>query len=248
MDEMEKLKEENSRLTKINSVKTDLISISAHQLRTTLSAIKWILKMFTDGDVGKLTNEQDNFIKKASESNERMISLVTDLLTLNHTDNAEIPFNPTKTNITELAEHTVFEFSGETHKKGIDLIFLKPEAEIPYLNCDKEMIRVVLQNLIENAIKYSRLGDKIFLSIKHNAVTNSIEISVHDTGIGINKEDQPNIFNKLFRASNAIQKDSVGSGFGLFTTKNIVEKHNGKISFESSLGNGTTFFVVLPIS
>lgn len=248
MNEIETLQADNEKLKKINAVKSDLISISAHQLRTSLSALKWILKMFIDKDLGKLTDEQEGLIQKAFDSNERMITLVNDLLTLNHADDTTIKFKFKEVNILELLEQTIFEFYGETRKKDIELIFLKPYTEIPMISCDIEMMRVVLQNLLENAIKYSRPKDKVFVSLKVNLEPRSLEMSVHDTGIGIKTEDQSKIFEKFFRADNAIAKDYVGSGLGLFTTKNIVERHNGKIWFESSEGAGTTFFVTLPIS
>jgi signal transduction histidine kinase len=247
MEDIETLKTENEKLKKINAVKSDLISISAHQLRTSLSALKWILRMFIDKDLGKITGEQEEFIKKALDSNDRMIALVNDLLTLNHAEDTSIKFKMEKADILELLEQTIFEFEGETHKKGIELIFLKPHDEIPLFDCDREMMRVVFQNMIENAIKYSKPDDKVLVSLKYDADKKKIGISVHDTGIGIKPEDQPEIFNKFFRAPNAVAKDYIGSGLGLFTTKNIVERHNGTISFESSLGEGTTFFVALPI-
>jgi len=246
MDEIEKIKTENEKLKKMNENKSDIISITTHQLRTSLSALKWILKMLIDGDTGKLTNEQDELIQKAYNSNERMLSLVNDLLTLSHTEDISILYNFKKIDILKLVEQILFEFSGETNKKGIEIVFLKPDTSIPLLNCDEEMINVVVQNLIENSIKYSNKGGKVFVSLKQKE--NDIQISVYDTGIGINAEDKDNIFKKFFRAPNAIEKDIVGSGLGLFTTKNIVERHKGKIWFENTQGRGTTFFVALPIT
>jgi signal transduction histidine kinase len=245
MDEIEKLKTENDQLKKTNENKSDIISITAHQLRTSLSALKWILKMFADEEIGKLTNEQSELVEKAYSSNERMLALVNDLLTLNHTENIDIPYNFKKIDILHLIEQTVFEFYGETNNKGIELIFLRPETSIPPVNCDEEMIRVVIQNLIENSIKYSNNHGKIFVSLLQKE--NDIRISVYNTGIGIKDEDKDKIFQKFFRAPNAIERDPVGSGLGLFTTKNIVLKHNGKIWFESNPNGETTFFVTLPI-
>jgi len=246
MDDVEKLKKENEDLKNSNAVKSDLISICAHQLRTSLSALKWIFKMFTDKDVGALSSEQESLINKASESNERMLALVNDMLTLSHAENTALSFKSIPTDIIKLAEQTLFEFSGESHKKQIELIFLKPDNSVPEVSCDPEMIRVVFQNLIENAIKYSDAGDKVVISIKNESDT--IEISVHDNGIGISESEQANIFGKFFRAENAKKKDIIGSGLGLFTTKRIVEQYKGKIWFESKTGAGTTFFVSLPIN
>ena len=246
MDDVEKLKTENEELRKRNENKSDIISITAHQLRTSLSALKWILKMLTDEEVGKLTSEQEELIGKAVTSNERMLALVNDLLTLNHTENIAINYNFQKIDISHLVEQTLFEFYGETNNKGIELLFLKPETPLPALNCDEEMIRVVIQNLVENAIKYSNDHGKIFVSLKQK--DNEVLISVHNVGIGIKDEDKDKIFQKFFRAENAIAKDPIGSGLGLFTTKSIVEKHGGKIWFESIPGADTTFFVSLPIN
>lgn len=245
MDELQKIKAENDELKNINLVKSDLISISAHQLRTSLSASKWILKMFLDKDLGELTSEQENLINKAYESTERMIKLTNDMLTLNHTEDTILKFNFTKVNIVELLEETIFEFYSESHKKDIELIFLKPHTAIPEISVDKEMIRVVLQNLIENSIKYSNEKGKVVISIGDDE--KGVEISVRDEGITIAKEDQPKIFEKFYRTENAKQKDAIGSGLGLFTTKKIVEHHNGKIWFESN-EKGTTFFVTLPLN
>jgi signal transduction histidine kinase len=201
--------------------------------------------MFIDEDVGKLTNEQGELIKKAYSSNERMLAIVNDLLTLSHTEDASISYNFQKTDMLNLLEQILFEFHEEINKKGIELIFLKPETSIPPINCDKEMIRVVIQNLIENSIKYSNINGKVFVSLKQKE--NEVLISVHDTGIGISSKDKDNIFKKFFRAPNAIEKEVIGSGLGLFTTKNIVKKHNGKIWFENNEGGGTTFSISLPI-
>jgi len=245
MEEIEKLKNENEQLKRMNENKSDIISITTHQLRTSFSALKWILKMFIEGDVGNLTDEQNELIQKAYVSNERMLRLVNDLLILNHSEDISISYNFKKVDIIKLIEQIIFEFYGESVKKEIGLIFLKPEPEIQEINCDEEMTRVVLQNLIENSIKYSNKNGKVFVSVKEE--DGFIKISVHDAGIGIKEEDKDNIFKKFFRAHNAIEKDIVGSGLGLFTTKNIVEKHNGKIWFENQKEGGTTFFVSLPI-
>ncbi len=248
MDELEKLKAENEKLKSVISAKTDLISISAHQLRTSLSALKWILKMFINKDLGKITVEQEGFAQKAFDSNERMITLVNNLLTLNHTGEVDTELKLEKTNILKLVEQVLFEFSGETFNKGIELTLLRPDDDVPDIKCDIDKIRVVLQNLIDNAIKYSLLHGKIVMAVRHKKDSNDVQISIHNNGIGINKDTQNNIFNKFFRATDAIKTENPGSGLGLFTAKSIIEKHTGKIWFESNLESGTTFFVSLPLN
>jgi signal transduction histidine kinase len=243
-EESKDLIAENEELKRQNAIKSDLISISAHQLRTSLSAMKWILKMFLDGDFGNLTAEQINFMKKAYESDDRMIRLVNEMLSINHAEDSLETTHREPTDLVKLLDEVVFDFTGESYKRGIELIFLKPDHALKDVLADEDKMRVIFQNLIENAIKYSNKGGRVFVTISEKA--DVTEISVRDTGIGIAKEDQEQIFGKFFRAPNAKAQDVVGSGLGLYTTKRMVEKHQGKIWFESTTGEGTTFFVDIP--
>ncbi|MBP6879581.1 MAG: HAMP domain-containing histidine kinase [Candidatus Pacebacteria bacterium] len=245
-DTIEGLRAENEELRKLNSTKSEWISIAAHQLRTSLSAIKWILKMFLDGDFGSLSSEQQGFMKKAYENNDRMVLLVNEMLSLNHTEDSSITYTMRKEELVSLIDETIFDFHGESFKKGIELIFLRPEDSELFTEYDKEKIRVVLQNLIENSIKYSTTGDRVFVGLKKNG--DEVEISIKDTGIGIPATEQPKIFEKFYRATNAKEKEEIGSGLGLYTIKQIVEHHKGKIWFESEPEKGSTFYFTLPIS
>ncbi len=238
------LLKENEELKHQNAIKSDLISISAHQLRTSLSAMKWILKMFLDGDFGEISSEQKNLIQKAFDSDERMIHLVNEMLSINHAEDTLEAIHPTSFDLIKLVDEVLFDFIGESHKRNIQVIFLKPEEAIQNISADEEKIRVVLQNLIENAIKYSNEGTRVLVTVRKDDT--HIIISVRDSGIGIKKEDQQYIFGKFFRAENARKQDTVGSGLGLYTTKRIVEKHGGTIGFESN-ESGTTFNVSLPL-
>lgn len=229
-------------LTQANELKSNLISISAHQLRTSLAALKWILKMLLDGDAGKLNSEQENLIKKGYESNERMITLVGEMLELAHRETtAGIAYHFEPENIVELIDETVFEFISESYKKGIELIFLKPDTSIQPINIDREKMRVVFENLIENAIKYSSKDDKIFISIKEDEA--GVIVSIKDTGMGIPESDIPLLFGKFVRGSNTASIP--GTGLGLYTVKTILDQHKGTIEIHSSPGNGTTISITL---
>jgi len=244
--DIKKLQIENERLTKLYGAKADIVSIDAHQIRTSLSALKWIIKMFLDGDLGKLTTEQENLMKKAYEGNERAINIVSELLLINRNENImEKAYLFEAIDLTELVDNCIFDFSGEARSRGIELIFLTPDKKLPDVRADKEKLRVVLENLIENGIKYSDKHGKIFISIKEN--DGMIEVSVKDTGIGISEEGKKRIFEKFYRDDEAKKRESIGSGIGLFTTKKIVEDHGGKIYFESKKDEGTTFFFSIPI-
>lgn len=244
-NEVNELKDKVEKLTKTQSVKADIVSLSAHQIRTSLSANKWILKMFTDGDLGKLTAEQENLMKKAYEENDRAIAVVSELLLANKAEDVvEKPYNFKSVDLLELIESSIFDFSGEALAHKIEIIFLKPGLELSNIKADKEKMRIVLQNLLENAIKYSNQFGKVFIALRQK--NDIIEVSVKDSGIGISEEGKSKIFGKFYRDSTAQKKEAIGSGIGLFTTKKIIEAHGGKIWFESTEGEGTTFFFTVP--
>ncbi|MEA3399028.1 MAG: HAMP domain-containing sensor histidine kinase [Patescibacteria group bacterium] len=245
-EELKQLKTENEILKRKNAAKFDLISISSHQLRTSLSALKWTIKMFLDKDLGKISKEQEIFLSKSYENLEKMNNLVNDTLTLNNTENAKELFKKKQTNIVELIKDTMFEFFGEAKKKNISLKIGEVDKKIPEIKCNEKMIRVVLQNLIGNALKYNNPKGEITISIKN--IDNGIEIFVKDDGIGIGKEERDNIFQRFYRTESAKKKEPVGSGLGLYTVKKIIEDHKGMISFKSEKNKGTTFFVILPLT
>jgi len=224
----------------------ETVSVLAHQLRTSLSAMKWILKMFIDGDVGVLTPEQHGFIEKAYGANERMIALISEMLALSKVEGDGMALHKVETNIITLIDDALFDFTSESFKNGIEIIFLKPTERMPKLFVDPAKIRFVIQNFIENAIKYSNSGDRIVIAVEKKE--GMLEISFKDTGIGIPTNEQSKIFEKFYRAKNACAKEEIGTGLGLYTTKNIIERHGGSVRFESTEDKGTTFYFTIPQS
>ena len=239
----EELQKENDALHKENELKGEIISMTGHQVRTSLSAMKWVLKMFLDKDFGNLSTEQEQMLKKASEQNERVISLVSEMLTLNKAADGTIPYVFEPVDPVHLLEKILFEFMSESYKKKVELIFLRPENAMPFITADPNKIHIVIENIMDNAIKYSKEGDKVFISI--TPVADMVDISIKDTGIGIPSEAQNKIFTKFFRAENAQTKDTLGSGIGLYMCKKIVDAHHGNLTFEST-GYGSTFHVLIP--
>lgn len=245
-NDIDTLKEENTRLQDATIRKSEFISISGHQLRTSLSAFKWVLRMFLDGDLGVISEEARGLLEKSYQSNESMISLLSDILTLNHAEDGSRDYNFEEIKLVDFIENIIFSFTAESFKHRIELTFIKPDFEIPLIRVDQAMFRAVLQNLIENAIKYNNDGQSVVISIEHSA--NSLQIIVKDTGIGIPLDEQSHVFERFYRAKNAIQKEERGSGLGLYTAQKIMEAHRGSISFESQQGIGTTFIAKLPLS
>jgi signal transduction histidine kinase len=240
----ENLEKEYQQLESALKARSEWLSMTGHELRTSLTANKWILKMFLDGDFGTITPEQATFLKKAADSTERMIDSVNDMLVANHTQDAVITYKFTGSNIERLIEDVLFLFNAESYKKRVELFFIKSDNPLPPIFIDEEKIRIVLENVIENAIKYSDEDDKVIISAQ--AADTDIRISVKDTGIGIPQEEQNLIFTKHYRATNAQKRHVVGNGIGLYTSRMIVEKHGGTLTFTSSESEGTTMVITLP--
>jgi len=233
-----------SREEIIERLKTEFISIAAHQLRTPLSAIKWTLKTLLDGDLGEITKEQREFIKKTYRSNERMISLINSLLNVARIEEGRLLYKPVSSRIDELTESVIEVLKEEIKRKQIEFKFEKPE-KLPEVLIDVEKIKFVIQNLIENALRYTLPGGKVTVSLK--PIKGEIKFSVKDTGVGIPENQQERVFSKFFRGANVMRLETEGSGLGLFITKNIIKTHGGKIWFESKEEKGTTFHFSLPL-
>lgn len=227
----------------IDKAKTEFVSLASHQLRTPLTSIKWHAEMLLAGDFGKLNKEQQNYLQEVYDGNQRMIDLVNSLLNVSKLELGTFIIEPELINITEIADSVIKELI-ETIKQKKIKFSKKYDKKLSKLNLDKNLTRMIFQNLLSNALKYTKENGKIDLNIKKNE--KGIEIIVSDTGIGIPKFQHDKIFTKLFRADNVMIADTEGTGLGLYIVKLILDKIGGKISFESEKNNGTIFRVVIP--
>ena len=228
----------------VEKMKTEFISLASHQLRTPLSAIKWFSQMLLDGDAGKLSRLQKEYMENISASNEREIHLVNSLLNISRIESGRISIAPKDTDLRKLVESVVAD-AGVSEDRRVRQIELEIERGIPLINTDPDLMRHVYMNLLSNAIRYTGEKGKIKVTIKIKGDT--ILSSVTDNGIGIPKNEQGRIFERFFRAANAMKRETEGSGLGLYLVKTIVESSGGKIWFESQEGRGTTFYFTLPV-
>ncbi|MCK4454309.1 HAMP domain-containing protein [Candidatus Parcubacteria bacterium] len=229
----------------IENMKTEFVSISAHQLRTPLSAIKWTLRMLLDGDLGAISEKQKEFLEKTYKSNERMITLINDLLNVTRIEEGRYVFKVFLFDIEEICQSIVNSFQEEAKQKDIKLVLKKPGEKLPRIKLDNEKISLAIQNLVENAIRYSPSNGEVTVSLRRANM--SIELCVRDTGIGIPGDQLDRVFSKFFRGANVMRIDTEGTGLGLYIAKNIIEAHKGRIWFESKEGEGSTFCFKLPI-
>jgi len=228
----------------IEKMKTEFVSVAAHQLRTPLSAIKWTIRMILDGDAGEINEEQRELLEQTYISNERMIRLINDLLDVSRIEEGRLLYDQEDTRIEDVLD-SVIEASQEMLRNK-NMVLEVNKKETPKVKIDKEKIGVVIQNLLENAIKYTEQGGKIKITLDNDE--KNVIFKIEDSGVGIPKSQQDRIFTKFFRAENVTRMETNGTGLGLYTTKNIVQAHKGQIWFESEENKGTTFYFTIPIN
>jgi two-component system sensor histidine kinase VicK len=228
----------------INKMKSEFITIAAHQLRTPLTGIKWSLEMINTNVITE--EEKKEFLDKAYQSNERMIKLVNSLLIVSRLEEGRFVYKFSEIQIENLIQEIIENFKIQIKNKAIGCVFSKPKIPLSKIKADLEKIQIVLENLIDNAIKYTPQNGKIIISLKEN--NNKIEVSIKDSGMGISKENRERLFTKFFRSAEALKIETSGSGLGLFIAKNIIEAHKGQIWMKSKEGRGSTFYFTLPIN
>lgn len=244
-----------TREKELDQMKSEFISLTSHQLRGPLSGIKWLLEIVLDGKAGELNLSQKKFLQEAAKSNEKIIKLVSELLDVARIERNRLELDLKKVDINEIINEVVKNAEPLALKKKIDLNFLFSKNQF-YAKIDIDKMKMVFQNLIENAIKYTKEGGRVEVKIgvaTENELKrfsfqllNYLIVSVADNGIGIVPEDKNKIFSRFYRGKRAKEMEAQGTGLGLYIGKQIVEKHKGKIWFESKEGRGTIFYVAIP--
>jgi signal transduction histidine kinase len=249
----EELAELNKRLQlayeevdRLSKAKSEFISIVSHQLRAPLTAIKGYVSLMIDGTYGKVDEKLLKPLKNVYISCERLIRLINDLLNISRVEAGKMEFNPQEERLEEIIESVVEELKVNAKKKNLYLEWKKPLVSLPLIYLDREKIRDVLINLIDNSIKYTKSGG---VSVELGIFGNNVRIFVKDTGEGMDKNDLEKIFDIFSRGSTGKKIDTEGAGLGLYIVKKFVEMHKGKVWAESGgKGKGSTFIVELPIA
>jgi signal transduction histidine kinase len=241
-----RLEASHIREKRIEQLKSEFVSLAAHQLRTPLSAVKWTLRMLQEGDMGKLNTKQQEMIEKTIVSNERMIHLINDLLNVARIEEGRTIADPVAGSIIKLLSQVTERYQTEASRRNIQLVFEMPSEDVPLVRMDKERMQLVFESLVENALLYTPEQGQVTLKVQYGK--KEVEVFVQDTGIGIPALQQERVFEKFFRASNARKKETEGTGLGLYLAQNIVKAHTGTLSFTSQEDKGTTFIATLPVA
>ncbi|MES2436535.1 MAG: HAMP domain-containing sensor histidine kinase [Patescibacteria group bacterium] len=241
---LRKLREAQQHAEDVSDMKSNFVTVAAHQLRTPSTGVKWALDILAQDQ--NMSTDSRNLIDQSKVAVNQIVTIVNDLLNSAKEDNPIDGYSFKPINIIELINASI---AGETlraREKNVQIAFHNTtyEQEI-MLNLDKSKIGMALTNLFDNAVRYNRPNG--FVEITLTKDTDTVDISIKDNGIGIPPNEQGRIFSQFYRAANAVSAEPNGSGIGLFMTKNAVEQHQGKIWFETEEGVGTVFHIVLPL-
>ncbi len=236
-----------SREKLVDRMKTEFVTLAAHQLRTPTSAIKWSLKMVLDGDLGEVNKKQEELLEKAYQTNNKVISLMSDLLNIAEIEEGRFLSEMELGDVEEVIGSSLELFERQIEAKSLAVRVEKLDKILPQVMMDENKIKIATKNLLENAVNYTGERGKITVLLGKSKDGEEVQVEIRDNGMGIPEDQQERVFTKFFRAPNARKTETEGTGLGLYITKNIVEAHGGRIWFRSKEGKGTSFYFTLPV-
>lgn len=230
------------KLDELNRLKTEFISTFSHELRTPMSSIQGLTEILLRGKIKDKTKQKELLAVIASESG-RLSRLIHNILDFGKIEQQVKTFSFQKTDVIPLIEEVMRIFYHELETQGFVFRLNLPEEPV-FLSLDRDSVKQVLINLIDNAINYSSVNKEVEVAILDRP--KEVEIRVQDKGIGVCLEDQEKIFDKFYRASEGAKINLKGVGLGLKIVKHVMTAHQGEIRVESQVGRGSTFRLIFP--
>jgi PAS domain S-box-containing protein len=226
----------------LDALKSEFVSTVSHDLRSPLTLMRGYATMLEM--VGQINEQQRNYVRKIITGVESMSRLVNNLLDLGRIE-AGIGLQLEKVPVQDVVERVVGALQLQAAQRNIQLTANVP-ASIPLIEADQALLQQALQNLVENAVKYTRPEGKVHVDVKNQPI--GVVFSIKDTGIGISPMDQPRLFERFFRGAQHASREERGTGLGLTIVKSIADRHGGKVWADSQLGKGSIFYLAIPIT
>ncbi len=234
----EELANANEKLKSLDALKTEFLSLASHQLRSPLTAIKGYASMVLEGDFGEINPQAKDAVERVFQSTMNLTKVVEDLLDVSKIEQGGMKYEMAPFNLCDISSDMTKDLSIVAEKKGLHLVFESGSASECMVNGDKEKVRQVVLNFIDNSIKYTKEGS---ITVAVHKINNKITFTVKDTGMGMTPEIKATLFQKFSRGDGA-RMNTGGSGLGLYLAKEIIEAHKGKVDVLSEgLGKGSTF-------
>ncbi len=232
------------KVAEASRLKTEFINIVSHQLRTPITNMRWSIDTLLSGRMDHVAEKQQEYFKILSDNTLRMNELVQDLLMVSRIEQGRLPVRAQELLVPDFIRETLTRFEQIAKTSDIGLNFTI-NSDILKISTDASHLKIILENFIQNAIRYSKHGEKVDINLMRR--NNELRISVKDGGIGINHNDQKFIFQKFFRTDAAKIYQPSGTGLGLYITKMLITGLKGKVGFTSQENKGSTFWFTLPI-
>jgi signal transduction histidine kinase len=232
-------------MAKLNKLKSEFVSVASHQLRTPLAAIRWETELLLSKLDKGLSEKQCKSINTVNILATRMTRLVNDLLDVTKIDQGRMILRKERVDVAETVDEVVDILLPLVKAKKMNIVVKKKNKILSALS-DQEKIKLVIENLISNSIKYTKSRGKIEISLSKNA--GFVVFSIRDNGVGIPKSQQRHIFSKFFRSDNIVKYQTEGTGLGLYIAKSIVEQSGGRVWFQSREDVGSVFNFSLPVA
>jgi PAS domain S-box-containing protein len=234
---------QNERLEELDRMKDEFIALVSHELRTPLTSIRGYLDLLLEGEVGEVTEEQQNALRVVDRNAERLTRLVGDLLFVAEVEAGKLELERRTTDLTAVVRDAVESARPTAESKSVALTIVVDE--VPTLQGDPVRLAQLLDNLVSNAIKFTPEGGQV--GVRTYVEDGSVSLEVTDTGMGISAEDQRRLFERFFRTQKATAEAIQGTGLGLAISKAIVEAHGGTLAVASKEGHGTTVRAAFPL-
>ncbi|MBU0708411.1 HAMP domain-containing protein [Patescibacteria group bacterium] len=230
----------------LDRMKLDFVAMAAHELRTPITSIMGYLSVLEE-EIGKdLKKEYQQFLNRALTSCNKLVALMENLLSITKIEKGEMGLHKKFVNWEELVKGHVEEFIPAAEDKNLKLSLVKAKTKIPSIEIDPLRIGEILNNLLSNAITYTKKGE-VTVWCEYDREKNMVVTHIKDTGQGIRKKNQEHLFEKFYRVSGLLEEGSKGTGLGLYIAKSIVEMHGGEIWVDSKFEKGATFSFSLPV-